>query len=103
KFRHTEAEFKGFRLAKEIPPLMPSPELVAKLTELTRELPLKRPPPKEIVEKLSDDPLAQSRVLEAEAKEMEQRAERLRQLAKEIQLHHTHRALGEELKKPEDD
>lgn len=103
KFRHTEAEFKGFRIAAEIAPLMPDGELIAKLREQIRVLPLKRPPPRELVEQLPDDPLAQTLVLEEQAKELEQRAERVRQLAKEIQLHHTHRALGEEMAKPEAD
>ena len=90
-----------FRIAEEIPSLLPDEALVAKLMEQVRVLPLNRPPPKELVEVFPDDPLAQTLVLEQQAKELEQRAERVRQLAKEIQLHHTHKSLGEEMTKPD--
>ncbi|MFN0196433.1 MAG: transglutaminase family protein, partial [Planctomycetaceae bacterium] len=103
KFRHTEAEFKGFRTAKELPPSRPTDEVAAKLMETIGMLPIKRPPPRELVERLPDDPLSQALVLEEQAKLMEQRAKRLRELSREIQLHHVHRELKAEMSKPEAD
>ncbi len=83
KFRHTTAEFKGFETAPEVRRWSPSAETARSIASLVEGLPASRPPD----ESLAREVLAEANaadagtVLREQARELEQRAERLRQLA----------------------
>ena len=81
KFRHTEAEFKGFQVAKNIASLRPSPEALEKIAKLVADISPARPPKAELLDKLLADAAMAVTVLRQRAKRLEQQAERLRQLA----------------------
>ncbi|MBW3541321.1 MAG: DUF1080 domain-containing protein, partial [Planctomycetes bacterium] len=92
KFRHTEAEFRNFRIAENLPPSRPPAETVKRIRELAAELSLDAAASGELVEKLLPHGDVSGNVLREQARELEQRAERLRELAADI---HTRRIHGE--------
>jgi regulator of sirC expression with transglutaminase-like and TPR domain len=81
KFRQTEAEFRRFRVAAEIPPREPSSELMERVAEVTQPLKVGRPIPPVVVETLLPEGAAGLEALEREAVRLEQRAAQLRRLA----------------------
>ncbi len=88
KFRQTEAEFKGFRVAETIASTKPSPELVERVQRLVGELSVTAKPlsPTDVV--LSEGS-AGVELLESHAAKLEQQAARVRQLAADVQLQQT--------------
>lgn len=86
KFRHTEAEFRGFRVATEIGSQQASVETTKRIGELVKEISPSRAVGADVLEKLTPDGLIASTVLRDKAKELEQQAERLRQLANDVHL-----------------
>jgi len=84
KFRHTTAEFKRFTVAKEIPSELPSVEIRTRAATLATTLPATEPPLSSVVEQNKDFTVAGQNALREHARELEQRAERLKQLAREI-------------------
>lgn len=86
KFRHTEAEFRGFRVATEIGSQQASVETTKRIGELVKEISPSRAAGADVLEKLTPDGLVASTVLRDKAKELEQQAERLRQLANDVHL-----------------
>lgn len=82
KFRETEAEFKGFRVAKHIPPSEPSADLAAEIAKLVREIPPNRPPEPRLVTKLVPKNGGTGEALRRRAKRLEAQARRLRELAR---------------------
>lgn len=86
KFRHTEAEFRGFRVATEIRSAQPSPETAKRIGELVKQISPHRAVGADVLEKLTPEGLIASTVLRDKAKELEQQAERLRQLANDVHL-----------------
>jgi regulator of sirC expression with transglutaminase-like and TPR domain len=100
KFRHTTAEFRNFRVAKELPLSQPSAEAVARIRELAAELTVERPPDKSVVEKLLPESAA-SRALRDEARILERRAERLLQLADAVHAAKVRGELADLLQRPE--
>jgi len=81
KFRNTSAEFRDFRLAKELPSNQPSDEMTQRIAAAVQSLPVDRAPGGKIVEQLVPNGPATSGVLRKEAEELEQRAQRLKELA----------------------
>lgn len=96
KFRQLEAEFKGFRVAAELPPSNPvgpgADRAVAALSDWLDGMP---PAQADAVKRLAAEPATSLVVLQNEADRLEQRAERLRRLVTEVQ----HRQTLDELTK----
>ena len=85
-FRGTHAEFKGFEIGKDVPSLLPSRELTARVERLAGRLDLDAPPdPKSVASFLSDAD-AGVRALRREADRREREAKQLRRLAEALQL-----------------
>ncbi|HUG92556.1 MAG TPA: transglutaminase family protein, partial [Planctomycetaceae bacterium] len=102
KFRHTEAEFRNFRLAGELPPSRPAEDVVNRIHKLTAELAVEQPPDGETIESLLPDAGAVGGVLRDQARLLEQRAERLRQLAEAVHAERVRRELAEALDRPDE-
>lgn len=93
KFRHTSAEFKRFELASQLPDEKPSAEVIARVRELATTLATVQAPQGETIQQFADLDTTGQRALQAEARLLEQRAARLRQLAREIHERRTREAL----------
>jgi serine protease Do len=102
KFRETEAEFKGFRVAAHIPPSEPSADLVREIAKLVREIPTARPPEPQLVGKLVPKNGHTGEVLLRRAKRLEQQARRLRELARLVHESKTRRQLAKLFQEKED-
>ncbi|MBD3676082.1 MAG: trypsin-like peptidase domain-containing protein [Planctomycetaceae bacterium] len=85
KFRDTVAEFKNFRLGKELPSLRPSPEVVARLKTDLDGIDLTRTPPRAVAKRFLEEQHAGA-VMAQRADELEAEAERLRQLAQDVHV-----------------
>jgi regulator of sirC expression with transglutaminase-like and TPR domain len=85
KFRETEAEFKNFRLGKELPSLRPSEEDVERLTAELEKVDLSKTAPRAIAREFLGEQHARE-VIRKRAQELEREAERLRKLAGDIHL-----------------
>lgn len=101
QFRETEAEFKSFQIAKEIPSLRPSPELEQDVAELVGEISPDRPPQPELVNRFTEHETAAMIALRERADQLEQQAERLRQLARAVHVNRVQSELAELLQAPE--
>ena len=93
KFRHTDAEFKHFRVAESIPSQSPSKEEVARISKLLESIPVDdfdRPPNQELLDNILGKDAANksarftSEVLRQQTKELAQRIEYLNRLAKSV-------------------
>jgi serine protease Do len=84
KFRQTEAEFRGFRLAESIPSEEPSAELLMRIGQTAADLKLDRPADVETVTAVAMTGPAALAALEQQARQLEQRARRLRDLASSV-------------------
>jgi len=99
KFRNTEGEFRRFRVGKNLNSERPSEEIVSRITKAIAALPADRPADPALVEKLLPDGLSTSEVLRREAKLLEQRAQRMRELAVAVHARRTQQELADELAK----
>lgn len=86
KFRNTHAEFKQFQVAKQLKGGAPAADLVARVTKAVTDLPTQSPLPGPLVDKLLPDAPDSLAVLRQRAKQLEQQAARLRELA--LAVHH---------------
>lgn len=102
KFRDTVADFRGFRVAKNIPPSQPDEKTVRQVAQLVLEIPTQRPPQRPLVEKLVPLQDHTEAVLRNRAKELERQAERLKQLARLVHEEKTRRQLARLFEQPED-
>jgi S1-C subfamily serine protease/regulator of sirC expression with transglutaminase-like and TPR domain len=84
KFRQTQAEFKNFRLAKEIPAAALSAEIVKQVLDQVGEVSLTGHPDAKLVAGLATDASASGAVLAERAKNLEQQAAQLRRLAQAV-------------------
>lgn len=103
KFRNTEAEFRNFRVATSIPSQRPDADLLKTLGEIGDSLPLDSPPPQTAIEKLLPNASIAAAALEQEARKLEQRAARMRELAVEVHARKTQQEIGELFKSNDDD
>jgi regulator of sirC expression with transglutaminase-like and TPR domain len=85
KFRHTEAEFRGFRVVSESG-TQTSAETAQRIGELIKDISAKQAAPMKMLEQLTPDGAVAGVVLREKAKELEQQAERLRQLATDVHV-----------------
>jgi regulator of sirC expression with transglutaminase-like and TPR domain/S1-C subfamily serine protease len=81
KFRDTRAEFKDFRLGKQVPTTAPSAGVLARVSKSIEGLPAQGPPRPELVDALVPEGPAGAAALRERAKTLEQQAAQLRQLA----------------------
>lgn len=103
KFRNSEGEFRRFRVGQNLNSDRPSEEIVKRITEAVMSLPADRPAGNDVVEKLLPDGMSTTEVLRREAKLLEQRAQRIRELAVAVHARRTQQELADEIaKKPED-
>ncbi len=86
KFRHTEAEFRSFRVATDLGSQQASAETTKRIGELVKDISPSRAAGVDVLDKLAPDGLVASNVLRGKAKELEQQAERLRQLANDVHV-----------------
>lgn len=94
KFRHTTAEFKEFRLAKSLPPSRPDSQLAERIVDQVDALPVHRPPTEALVDSLLADSSKVGTVLQDQARLLEARAKRLRELAGEVHAERIRRKLA---------
>ncbi len=81
KFRQTEAEFKDFRLGKELESVAPPAEVMAQLVDVVRQIPDRGEAEEAVLVRLETaGPLALA-LLEEQARVLEQRALRLRRMS----------------------
>jgi regulator of sirC expression with transglutaminase-like and TPR domain len=92
KFRETKAEFKQFRVARQIPSAEPLPELMAKVAKKVEGIAPKGAFKPGLVDSLAPDAPASMTALRERAKLLEQQAGQLRQLAQAV---HQKRVLAE--------
>jgi regulator of sirC expression with transglutaminase-like and TPR domain len=81
KFRDTKASFRHFRLGKEVAPATAPAEALVRVGKVLDALPREGKPKPEVVGKLAPDEAASLAVLNERARQLEQQAARLRQLA----------------------
>ena len=101
KFRHTTAEFKRFQVAKQIRPSRPDAAAVKQITAIVEGISVARPPKRDLVAKVLPHAENSGDVLRRRAKQLEQQAQRLRQLADAVHRESVRNQLAVELKKDE--
>ncbi len=79
-------EFKGFEIGKNIPSVLPTPELTARVKKLADGLDLKAPPDPKTIAPFVSDADNGVRALRREADRREREAKQLRRLAETLQL-----------------
>ena len=102
KFRQTEAEFKRFRVGKEITSTQVSSEDIERLTGLIADLtPLASVKPG-LVDSLADKPETSANLLRRRAAELEHQAEELKRIAIDVHTKGVAKEVGELVKGSED-
>lgn len=101
KFRHTEAEFQGFQIGKELSPMIPRDDLSDDVRKLIAVMPLDKAAPEDVVERLASDPSVDETGLEAEAKRLETQARKIRELAGDVHRTRTQAELKQVIDKPD--
>ncbi len=81
KFRNSHVEFKNFRVAREIPPSRPAADLVTRVHKTVKDIAPEGNPKPDMVNRLLPDAPASLAVLREKARQLEQQATRLRELA----------------------
>lgn len=84
KFRDTQAEFRGFRVAAKIDSDRPDAETTTRIAKLVADISPTRPPEDGLVEKLAGETVGSRLVLRERARLLEQQATRLRQLEQAV-------------------
>ncbi|MGH7202237.1 MAG: transglutaminase family protein, partial [Planctomycetaceae bacterium] len=101
QFRSTLAEFRRFRVAKEIPSDRPDEETTAAILDRVAEIDVSRPPTKLLIGDLAPHGEQAALVLRERAALLERRAERLRELAADVHRRNVTSELAAELVKPD--
>ena len=83
-FRGTSAAFRRYQVASSIPSEKPTPEVRAKMDAILEDLRIDRPASEEVVTRLQPFAQYSDRVLEHNARQLEFRARRMRQLADQV-------------------
>jgi serine protease Do len=97
KFRHTTAEFRRFAVASELPSEQPDDATLERVAALGADIETSRPPTEETVTAFSDLGRTGRAAIEQEARLLEQRVERLRQLSRAVHEQAVRRQLFEVL------
>jgi regulator of sirC expression with transglutaminase-like and TPR domain len=102
KFRDTKAEFKHFRVAKQIPPSRLAAEVVARILKAAEKVPPRGEFRPALVDGLVPDAEASVEVLQERARLLEQQAAQLRKLAAAVHARKVQAELAKELQAAED-
>jgi regulator of sirC expression with transglutaminase-like and TPR domain/S1-C subfamily serine protease len=89
KFRDTVAEFKHFQFGRELPPLTPPDDMVARIRKTLDGLPAEKKVGPEMVQSLAGDGAHGMEVLRQRARRLEEQAAELRRLASAIHERNT--------------
>lgn len=103
KFRQTEAEFKRFRVAKEISSTQVSSEDLERLTGLIEDLPRLPAVKSGLVDSLADKPTTSASLLQRRAAELERQAEELKKVAIDVHTKGVVKEIAELVKKDDFD
>ena len=96
KFRDTKAEFKQFQLGQDLgSPQLMSPETTKRLQGLASTASASGVRSDDLIEKLASDDVGARDVLRREAKQLEQRAEQLREIAVAVHARRVQKELAE--------
>ncbi len=101
KFRHTRAEFRSFRVAKQLPPTGPTGKAIATITALVKDLPGTGEVSDDLLAKLVPQGEAGPQVLRDRARLLEQQATRLRELAIQVHQRRALQAIAAATKQPD--
>lgn len=102
KFRQTEAEFKGFRVADSIPPSRVAPKVIERITKKVEDLPASGELDGKLVDALKNDASAAAKVLARRARELEEQAVQLRKLAAAVHTKRVTTEIAAEFKKKDE-
>ncbi|MBI3861208.1 MAG: trypsin-like peptidase domain-containing protein [Planctomycetia bacterium] len=102
KFRTTEAQFRAFRVAKELSATRPAEDVAARLKQLIDELPADAGNRPEAAGKLADD-AASVAALRERAIVLEQQAQQLKKLAQSVHQRRVEKEFARLFEKPNDD
>lgn len=103
KFRQTRAEFKHFRVAKQIAsPGVPG-DVMARIAKSIEKLPPEGTPQTELIDKLAPEGPAGVSMLRERARQLEQQAAQLRELAQAVHRKRVQNRLAKVLQGKEDD
>ena len=83
-FRGTQAKFRRFRLARELPPLLPDDQTRGRIMDILAQVNGRRPAGKSIVEQLQPHAQFAARTLEQHARDLERQAAQIRRLAEDV-------------------
>lgn len=100
KFRNTEAEFRNFRVAKEIPSTQPTDDDIQRVNEILAELKPNALPSDVLIDSLVPQGGTSQEILRREARQLEQRAQQLRALASQVHTRRTQQELSEVMSQP---
>jgi regulator of sirC expression with transglutaminase-like and TPR domain len=103
KFRATEAEFRSFQVAKELPSLRVPEEVSSRLQQLINELPINAADHPEAAASFADDGLAGVAALRERALLLERQSQQLKKLAQTVHHRRVEKELVALLDKPNDD
>jgi regulator of sirC expression with transglutaminase-like and TPR domain len=103
KFRDTRAEFKNFRVGKELAPTRIPADVAARITKSVADIAPEGPPAPKLVETLQPEAAASLTVLRERARLLEQQAHQLRQLALAVHARQVQAELLKVLQGKEDD
>ncbi len=84
KFRNTRAQFRDFEVGTALPDREPTPELMERVATATADLPLHRPAKQETIRTFVADGHSGLEALERQARNLEARAKRIRDLASAV-------------------
>jgi regulator of sirC expression with transglutaminase-like and TPR domain len=102
KFRDTHAEFKGFRVGRELTAPAPSAEAVARIDRLLDEMPADSHPGIALAEQLAENSAVTTAALTDRAEALSHQAEQLRRLSDSLRQVHAHAELLKVLDQPEE-
>jgi serine protease Do len=102
KFRQTKAEFKDFRLGRDLASIAVPVELRERITRLTESVTLREELNEELMTTLAEKPDGSMQLLREQAKSLEQRSTELRGLADSVHEQRVTRELLAILSQPED-
>lgn len=102
KFRDTEASFRQFRVAPQLPPSQVEEARLATIREQIDKLPLGEWANRDVTVSLSDDAVALKAALEQRSRELKEQAKRLEQLAVDVHTREVVRQMDSLLALPAD-
>jgi regulator of sirC expression with transglutaminase-like and TPR domain len=103
KFRATEAQFRSFRMGKELSSLRPADDDLARLKRLIDEVPPEKVPDNELADRFASEGVLGVALLRERANVMERHARQLKQLAHAAHHRRVAGELAKLMEKPDDE